>query len=127
VTLKSGVETLGWGCFRSAHSLATVVFEDPCCVSVIEACAFQFCSSLISICIPSSVVTIGNECFGKCDKLTDVTFAEGCRLRIVGKWPFGLSLKHISIPRDAEHFDDIYHACHKLYKNAKIQGEESDS
>jgi hypothetical protein len=48
VALKSGVETIGCGCFGCCDSLVIVVFEDSCCVSVIEGSAVQRYSSLAS-------------------------------------------------------------------------------
>ncbi len=50
--------------------------------------AFNNCTSLKTIKIPSSVTTIGNETFSNCEALTSVTFADASKLTSIGNSAF---------------------------------------
>jgi hypothetical protein len=50
---------------------------------VIEDGAFSVCSSLKSICIPSSLERIKHDCFNRCSSLSRVTFEPSPRTRMV--------------------------------------------
>ena len=62
--------------------------------------AFEDCSRLTSVEIPSSVTSIGSEAFRGCSGLTSVTFGEGSQLESIGPYVFyGCSgLTSVEIP-----------------------------
>jgi hypothetical protein len=62
--------------------LANVTFESVSRVSVLDDQAFAFCSSLASICIPSSVTRIGRQCFLACAGLATVSVGSGIRVAV---------------------------------------------
>jgi hypothetical protein len=66
--------------------------------------AFMECSSLTSICIPSSIERIPKHCFKTCINLSTVTFERGCVISIVDEAAFAdcLSLQSIVIPSSFE-------------------------
>jgi hypothetical protein len=57
-----------------------VTFETGCGISALGESAFYGCSSLQSICIPSSVEIIGKSCFDYCDCPITLVLEAGCRL-----------------------------------------------
>jgi hypothetical protein len=77
-----------------------VTFESGSKLSRIGSQAFQFCSSLSSIDIPSSVQVLGNECLCCCKALSGVTFAPNSKLSHIGSQAFQFcsSLSSICIP-----------------------------
>jgi hypothetical protein len=60
-----------------------VTFEAGSKLSHIESAAFALCSSLSSICIPSSVELLCAKCFGGCGALSRVIFEPGSKLSSV--------------------------------------------
>jgi hypothetical protein len=64
ISIPSSVEGLCNYCFEGAAQLTTVAFESGSKLSRIESHAFSGCSSLSSICIPSSVEVLGDHCLG---------------------------------------------------------------
>jgi hypothetical protein len=60
-----------------------VTFESGCKLSRIGRSAFWRCSSLSSICIPSSVEQLCASCFADCNGLSSVTFESGSKLSSV--------------------------------------------
>jgi hypothetical protein len=77
-----------------------LTFESNCKVSILGESAFQNCSSLQSICIPSSIETISKSCFGGCTKLSSFKFETGSRISWIERSAFSdcSSLTSISIP-----------------------------
>jgi hypothetical protein len=61
-----------------------VTFEASAKLLRLESRAFEDCSSLSSICIPSSVELIGSSCFFGGDALSTVTFEAGSALSRIG-------------------------------------------
>jgi hypothetical protein len=61
-----------------------VTFESGTNISILGKSAFQGCSSLQSICIPSSIQIIGDFCFSECEAMSDLTFESGCQVSILG-------------------------------------------
>jgi hypothetical protein len=80
VTLSRDIEVICEGCFSGCSSISSFTFESDSKLIRIEAEAFSWCSSLRSICIPSSVEILGWKCFGYCGSLLSVTFESGSRL-----------------------------------------------
>ena len=69
-------------------------------VTSISAEAFNSCSSLTSVEIPSSVTSIGSNAFRSCSSLTSVTFGEGSQLTTINVFAFEScsNLTSIEIP-----------------------------
>ena len=72
----------------------------PYIVNRIRESAFNECTGLTSVTIPSSVTSIGSEAFKECSQLTSVTFAENSELNSIGDYAFQWcgSLASITIP-----------------------------
>jgi hypothetical protein len=62
------------------------------------------CSSLRSICIPSSVTAIPSRCFSYCTQLSSVKFEAGSRISTLGESAFHscASLQSICLPSSVE-------------------------
>jgi hypothetical protein len=60
------------------------LFEPDSRLSTIGTSAFLGCSSLSSVCLPSSVRRMGNYVFAHCTSLSQVTFQPHSRLSDVG-------------------------------------------
>jgi hypothetical protein len=71
--------------------------------------AFFGCSSLESICIPSSIQTISKACFNSCRRLLNLTFVRGSRIVNLCESAFGdcSSLQSICIPSSVETISDF--------------------
>jgi hypothetical protein len=89
VAIERGVETISAGCFAFCQSVLSVSSEQVCQVSTRGDPAFEKCSSLESICIPSSIATISKHCFADCTALSSLTFEAGRRISTLGESAFG--------------------------------------
>lgn len=70
--LPASVTKLGVKAFAGCANLAAFNFADNAQITQIQANAFQDCSGLESITIPSSVTLIAGQAFNNCSKLTKV-------------------------------------------------------
>lgn len=68
--IKEGVTNIGASAFNGCSSLVSV--EIPSSVTSIEKYAFLYCSSLASVEIPNSVTSIGDGAFTYCSSMTSV-------------------------------------------------------
>jgi hypothetical protein len=78
---------------------------EPCSkVSILGPSAFLSCSSLQSICIPSSVQTISDSCFAFCPTLSNVAFEPDSQISILegNAFDFCSSLRSIWIPSSVQ-------------------------
>jgi hypothetical protein len=77
-----------------------LTFQSGRRVLTLGSAAFSRCSSLQSICIPSSIETISTKCFAGCKSLSNVTFESGCKVRSLDESAFAgcSSLRSIQIP-----------------------------
>jgi hypothetical protein len=75
-------------CFPCCTNLSTATFESGCAMSILDEYAFASCSSLQSICIPSSIEAIAPFCFTNCRPLSTVTFDSRCRISALGESAF---------------------------------------
>jgi hypothetical protein len=78
------VETLGNFCFCKCKSLSTVTFKSHSQLSSIGESVFSICSSLSSICIPSSLQTVLKEYRALLNARHVVGVAEGDALVLSG-------------------------------------------
>jgi hypothetical protein len=83
-TVESQIEELSACCFATSRHLLNVIFAADSHLSVIRDCAFSCCSSLLTICIPSSVTALCLFCFHGCESLSMVTFESPSRLLTIG-------------------------------------------
>lgn len=72
ITLPDTVTSIGASAFEGCSSLVEVLL--PTCLTVIEEMAFAFCSSLNGVTIPSSVRSIGSAAFYECIELYNIIF-----------------------------------------------------
>lgn len=97
LTISENVQDLGDETFMSAHSLASIVFEEGSKLQYIGEYTFYECRSLQEITVPVSVQSIEYRAFYGCDLLTDLRFEQGSQLEIIGNSAFDncVSLKNI--------------------------------
>ena len=94
----TGLTSIGYSAFENCSGLTSV--EIPTSVTSIGSSAFENCSGLTSVEIPASVTSIGSSAFDECSGLTSVTFEEGSQLESIGRYAFmGCSgLTSVEIP-----------------------------
>jgi hypothetical protein len=103
IFIPSSVENLHPLSFSGCKSLSSVLFESGSKLSVIQRGAFSVCSSLQSICIPSSVQTLCENCFLSAG-LSSVTFESDSQLSTLDPCVFlwCKSLLSVSLPSGIE-------------------------
>lgn len=69
------VNSIGYGAFEGCTGLTTVTM--PSGLTNISDYAFYYCKSLTSVTIPDSVTSIGNNAFGECPSLRTCTIGSG--------------------------------------------------
>ena len=95
-TIKTGTRFIGTYAFQDCSFLSSITI--PSSVTSIGEQAFEYCSSQISITIPSSVTSIGADAFHGCEGLTSITIPES--VTSIGTYAFEYctSLTSITIP-----------------------------
>jgi hypothetical protein len=81
VTIRSDVTSISTGCFSPCDSILAATLGRGSRVSIVGESAFSNCSSVQSICFPSSIEIISNECFSDCPILSNPICESGCRFR----------------------------------------------
>jgi hypothetical protein len=101
VRAPDNIESLGSSCFAFCTMIRTVTFDSGSRLSHIEHDAFRECSSLSSICIPSSISQIFRDWFFTCYPFSAVTFEFDSKLSSIGDYGFAdcSSLSSICISR----------------------------
>ncbi len=98
--------------------------EDSQCTEI-RNYAFQNCSNLTSITIPSSVTSIGSYAFSGCSSLSTVTFGENSQLTSIGNNAFSScsSLTSITIPENVASIGNYaFSGCSSLQYNINDGG-----
>jgi hypothetical protein len=100
VRIANHIHKLGFGCFCHCPTVSSVIFESGSRLSRIKSFTFYNCSSLSSICIPSTIEMISSSAFSDCKSLATVTFESSSQLSRLGyrAFAFCTSLSSISIP-----------------------------
>jgi hypothetical protein len=96
-------------CFAKSEDISRVAFEPGSRLSQIAASAFDSCSNLSSICIPSSVENLGFCCFSGCRNLSTVGFeCHSALSRIEGRAFCGCSsLASVCIPSSVKRLGEL--------------------
>ena len=63
ITLPNSIIKLGDSCFQQCTGLKSVLFEEPCQITVLPPLCFSFNTHLTSIEIPHSITCIDRYCF----------------------------------------------------------------
>jgi hypothetical protein len=84
--------------------VARAVYERDCAVSILSPDSLSSCSSIQSICVPTSVDCIPQFCFYGCRRLSKATFESGSEI-----WAFGAS--HLRVADQFTRFASLLH-CH---------------
>jgi hypothetical protein len=94
---NNSVTSIGNSAFQACTSLSSITI--PSSVTSIGSYAFRFCSSFTSITIPSGVTSIGSYAFDSCGNLTSVTFTPTSSVTSISSYAFSYSgLTSITIP-----------------------------
>jgi hypothetical protein len=112
--IPSSVQELSRRCF--SIRLLAVTFEYGSKLSFFEEAAFSECSSLTSICIPSSIKTLGVSSLSGCRSLLMITFESASIVSCMDNYAFsGSSLSCICIPASVEKIGEgCFASCHSL-------------
>ena len=106
----NGVTNIGEGAFQNCSGLTNIAI--PSSVTNIGAVAFQSCTELTSINIPNGVTSIEMGTFYGCSGLNSITIPNG--VTTIGPMTFGqcFSLKNIAIPSSVTTIgDDAFAMC----------------
>lgn len=101
-TIPEIVQKIGPYSFDHCQNLKTVSFASS---KVDEICNFAFneCSNLTDIQIPSSVLILSERCFNACKQLKTITIPKDSKLRKIAKLAFfHTSIEKLSIPSSTE-------------------------
>ena len=102
VTIPSGIKTIGSWAFRGSSDLKKVSFEEASVLETIEESAFDSCSELTEITLPSTLRTLGEQVFDSCSELKSITLPEGIKTIPTCTFLNCKSLTEISLPSTLE-------------------------
>jgi|GEM_PF-4477481 len=99
VTIPSGVTKIGEGAF-TFKSIQEVIISEG--VTVIGKEAFDACSSLSKVTLPSTLTTIEKSAFNFCKKLSNIKFTDG--ITTIGEEAFFscVNLKEVTLPKSVK-------------------------
>ena len=115
---NSNLETIGQYAFNKCTALASV--DIPSSVTNIKNNAFYGCSAIQNVTIPSGVVTINTSTFSGCSALTSVIFNDDSQLKTIKKDAFNgcSSLESMIIPDCVTTIDgDAFGGCTNYIPN----------
>lgn len=113
LTLPSTLQSISIKTFNKCVGLETITISGNSLTSI-GVSAFEGCTSLTSINLPSSLTTIGNNAFKSCGKLSSVDLPNG--LTTIGSFAFtGAGLVSVVVPETVTSFGtDVFNGCSKL-------------
>lgn len=102
--------------FANCDALAELVFEPGSQVSILEAGAFQGCSSLAKLTIPSSMTKVGYEAFKGCSSLAEIEFMASNKKLAFGEGVFMdcTALTTVNLPANVSEMPGIFGGCTSL-------------
>ncbi len=74
---NSKITTIEYERFQNITELKTFIVKENSSLTTIESYAFDGCSSLTSVSLPSTLTSIGANAFQGCSSLTEITILEG--------------------------------------------------
>jgi hypothetical protein len=107
------VVSIGFAAFESCTGITAVTI--PSGVTSLDGHAFNRCSGITNLIIPSSVARIGRSSFGFCTSLTQVSLPEGLSGLDVGVFAGCYSLTDVEIPSSVTRIgDSAFRGCRSL-------------
>jgi hypothetical protein len=108
-----GDDVHGLGAFQFCTNLNSVVI--PSGVLTIGTSAFNSCTSLTSVVIPNSITSIGGDAFYGCSGLTNITIPASVTGMGDGAFAFCASLNNVTIPNSITNLGDYaFYSCTSL-------------
>lgn len=96
LTIPEGITTIGASSVHYSQASQIII---PNTVTIIDACAFEYCNNITEVVIPGSVYQIPEACFWECNNLRTVTLEEGIS-RIWRNGFYGCkSLRKVELPK----------------------------
>lgn len=109
------VKSIGMMAFYVCTKLTNVVIPEG--VTDIKELAFDYCTGLQSISLPSTLITVGRAAFASCEGLTSVSLSDGIVEIKEKAFAYCSKLPSISIPATIENIGkDAFYACSSLKK-----------
>ncbi|MCQ2580457.1 MAG: leucine-rich repeat domain-containing protein [Treponemataceae bacterium] len=102
VTIPASVEIIDDSSFYDCSSLTTVTFSGNSNLRTIAEDAFNGCSNLAQITIPSGVTTIGDNAFSDCSSLVQITIPKTVATTGEGVFINCTSLRTVTFESDSE-------------------------
>lgn len=115
LSVPSGVDRLGEGCFEDCTSLSQAEFGYSSGLRSLPDRCFRNCNSLRTVRLPQYITAIGDECFRDCRSLNEVEIPY--RVETVGSNAFRAcrSLSRITLPQSLRRLGSYcFGACHSL-------------
>ena len=72
VTIGKDVLKIPSQLFAKCQKIKEIIFEDDCIITTIGISAFDNCTGLTSISLPSSITSLSSSIFSNCSNLTDI-------------------------------------------------------
>jgi len=102
VTIPNTITAINEFAFAKCRNLENVYFENESKLEIIGDSAFENCTSLKELLIPTKVTTIGDSAFGSCQSLENIGILSGVKTIGDGSFVQCNALTNITIPASVE-------------------------